>query len=230
MSTSTESSPEAGKRHTLKDFQTRFLWPFVLDRWNKGALRVLCEEKFGAAFRSVPRPLVLAASSGLQGRVARITSPHSCSPICQSRPPSRTVPMPRSRDAATSGSWTRRPTSGSMAPRSAPSGGATMPVDVVAGVGIELFLSPQGIGVLSLALRPAKEGLSHDEAIDFNYRIAQFRRRQYCAVPQKAPLGAARLRQAEPGPESRHSPAARGVRPTGRSARSGGWYVLICSN
>ena len=47
MSTSTESLPETGERHSLKDFQTRFLYPFVLDRWNKGALKALNEAEFG---------------------------------------------------------------------------------------------------------------------------------------------------------------------------------------
>ena len=184
MSTSTESLPETGERHSLKDFQTRFLYPFVLDRWNKGALKALCEAKFGTRsgqsrdlWCSQPHPVY---RDELLNHVTAFLFPD----------PSAPSPVPNCPEAEAQGCCYLRVADevahkwfhGTEIPLS---GGATMPVDVVAGVGIELFLSPQGIGVLSLALRPAKEGLSHDEAIDFNYRIAQFRRRQYARFHKK---------------------------------------------
>jgi len=67
------------------------------------------------------------------------------------------------------------------------SGGVRMPVEIVPGPLIELFLSPQGVGVLSIALTPAKDGLSLDEALDFNYRVAQFRRRPITRFRKRHP-------------------------------------------
>jgi hypothetical protein len=58
----------------------------------------------------------------------------------------------------------------------ADSQGPSSRVLFLAQVGIELFLSPQGIGVLSIPLTPEREGLSLDEALDFNYLLAQYRR------------------------------------------------------
>lgn len=52
----------------------------------------------------------------------------------------------------------------------------SMPVEMIAGVRVELFLLPQGTGVLSMALAPRMTNLNFDEVLDFNYRIAQFRR------------------------------------------------------
>jgi hypothetical protein len=54
------------------------------------------------------------------------------------------------------------------------SGGSS--VELISEIGIEVFLSPQGIGVLSIAFTPGKKGLSLSEALDFNYRLAQYRR------------------------------------------------------
>ena len=54
------------------------------------------------------------------------------------------------------------------------SGGSS--VALIPEIGIEVFLSPQGIGVLSIAFTPGKEGLSLSDALDFNYRLAQYRR------------------------------------------------------
>jgi hypothetical protein len=44
------------------------------------------------------------------------------------------------------------------------------------GASIEVFLSPQGVGVLSVTLVPKKKNLPPEEAADFNYHLAQFRR------------------------------------------------------
>lgn len=49
-------------------------------------------------------------------------------------------------------------------------------VEHIPDIGIEVFLSPQGIGVLSVGLRPGREGLSLEQVHNFNYRLAQYRR------------------------------------------------------
>lgn len=51
---------------------------------------------------------------------------------------------------------------------------ATMPIKFIPKIGIELFLTTHGVGVLSIGLAPARENLTLDEAIDFNYRLARF--------------------------------------------------------
>src|SRR5262249_51641292 len=58
------------------------------------------------------------------------------------------------------------------------------PIQLVRGVHVEMFLSPQGVGVLSVALRPGKQSLpiSPEEASEFNYRLAQFRRHPLACV------------------------------------------------
>src|ERR1700730_1193331 len=54
------------------------------------------------------------------------------------------------------------------------SGGATLPFKPTRRIGIELFLTKYGIGILSIALTPEKENLTLDEAIEFSYRLARF--------------------------------------------------------
>lgn len=49
-----------------------------------------------------------------------------------------------------------------------------MPVKFIPKIGIELFLTTHGVGVLSIGLAPARENLTLDEAIDFNYHLARF--------------------------------------------------------
>ncbi|MEO6741855.1 MAG: hypothetical protein ABIP20_16540 [Chthoniobacteraceae bacterium] len=44
------------------------------------------------------------------------------------------------------------------------------------GAGVELFLTPQGVGVLSITLAPGSFPLSAADAQAFNYRLAQFQR------------------------------------------------------
>jgi len=44
------------------------------------------------------------------------------------------------------------------------------------GAGIELFLTPQGIGLLSIALAPGSFPITASDAQAFNYRLAQFQR------------------------------------------------------
>jgi hypothetical protein len=55
---------------------------------------------------------------------------------------------------------------------------AQLHVTLIPDVRVELFLSPQGVGVLSLALTPGRGPFTLDQAKRFNYQIAQFRRRE----------------------------------------------------
>ena len=64
---------------------------------------------------------------------------------------------------------------------------AALPLRIIPGVGVEVFLSSQGVGVLSLALTPGKTNLSFAEACDFNYRLAQFRRRDATLIRLRHP-------------------------------------------
>ncbi|MBV8128245.1 MAG: hypothetical protein JO114_11410, partial [Planctomycetaceae bacterium] len=54
--------------------------------------------------------------------------------------------------------------------------GRALPVGLVPGLRIELFLSPYGVGILSVALTPTHRRptlLDPSEAVEFNYRLAQ---------------------------------------------------------
>jgi hypothetical protein len=51
-----------------------------------------------------------------------------------------------------------------------------LPVRLAGNASIEVWLSPLGVGVLSVTLAPRKGNLTPDEAADFNYHLAQFRR------------------------------------------------------
>jgi hypothetical protein len=53
-----------------------------------------------------------------------------------------------------------------------------LPVSLVNTARAELFLSPHGTGVLSITLTPGAEAWTQDDVKRFNYQIAQFRRRE----------------------------------------------------
>ena len=53
--------------------------------------------------------------------------------------------------------------------------GAKLPVHLAAEPRIEVFLSNDGVGVLSVALTPGHLGLTPDKALEYNYRLAQCR-------------------------------------------------------
>jgi hypothetical protein len=53
------------------------------------------------------------------------------------------------------------------------------PVRAAEKSGIEVFLFPGGVGVLSIALRANQAGLDAAQAADFNYLIAQYRRKSH---------------------------------------------------
>jgi hypothetical protein len=60
-------------------------------------------------------------------------------------------------------------------------------------IGIELFVTSHGLGVLSIALRPDVEQLGLNEAIDFNYHLARY-----------GPMPAVRLRVSHPSDDATH--------------------------
>lgn len=51
--------------------------------------------------------------------------------------------------------------------------GRALPVSLSWAGGVELFLSPQGVGLLSVTLQPGEKALETEAAIDFNYSIAR---------------------------------------------------------
>ncbi|HMF19237.1 MAG TPA: hypothetical protein VKE98_18650, partial [Gemmataceae bacterium] len=65
--------------------------------------------------------------------------------------------------------------------------GNRLPVRLVPGVRIEMFLSPQGVGVVSISLTPGQSGLSQKNAVQFNYELAQFQRREGCRIRKRHP-------------------------------------------
>jgi len=81
-----------------------------------------------------------------------------------------------------------------------------LPATLVTGVRIELFLSPQGVGVLSLALTPGAGRWTPDEAKRFNYQIAQCRRRKVVKLRRRHPKD-------DPEWEARIPPNQRGTIP-----------------
>lgn len=60
-------------------------------------------------------------------------------------------------------------------------------VAVISGPLVELFLSPHGVGVLSIALASTADSLTAAQALDFNYRLAQFRRHDYGTLRKPHP-------------------------------------------
>jgi len=52
---------------------------------------------------------------------------------------------------------------------------------------IEIFLSPKGLGILSLTLTPKDKNLSAEEACRFNYTIGQFKRRDVAGFRRSTP-------------------------------------------
>ncbi|HEV3146477.1 MAG TPA: hypothetical protein VGZ47_21500 [Gemmataceae bacterium] len=65
--------------------------------------------------------------------------------------------------------------------------GKRLPLRLVPGPRIELFVSPQGVGVLSMAFTPELHDLAQEDALEFNYHLAQFQRRIACRIRKRHP-------------------------------------------
>jgi hypothetical protein len=190
----------AAPSQTILDLQTRFLYPFVFDR---------------RQFEEISRALRGRTFVGRRGDSHCLwdyAEPHSRSSAPHhlyqdellEHVASFLFPSPDRPDLGTKGcgylkiadvasnKWFK-----ATEVRLDGSGGKTVPVDIVDGVRVEMFLSPQGVGALSVALTLTKPDLSLDEALDFNYRIAQFRRhpvgRFQKRHPEDDPVSYARL-------------------------------------
>jgi hypothetical protein len=104
------------------------------------------------------------------------------------------------------------------------SSGARRPVELVPEPRIEVFLSGDGVGVLSLALTPGPPGLPADEALDYNYRLAQCQPWAVRAVEIPAP-NLANVPPAALG--SVQKPPAPGDPLAERMTRRGDKYTLV---
>jgi hypothetical protein len=65
--------------------------------------------------------------------------------------------------------------------------GSGQPVLLVSGPRIEVFLSSKGLGVLSVALTPGTEALNSEDACRFNYVIGQLNRRDVVRLRRRHP-------------------------------------------
>jgi hypothetical protein len=103
-----------------------------------------------------------------------------------------------------------------------------LPLRLEGDAAVEVFLSPEGVGVLCLTLAPAKQDLSLTEASAFNYRLAQFRRHDVGRIrlphPQQNPAAWERMPEEQKAripaapPTDADLPARLGV--------PGGWFNL----
>jgi len=94
-------------------------------------------------------------------------------------------------------------------------GGVTLPFKPTRRIGIELFLTKYGIGILSIALTPEKENLTLDEAIEFSYRLARF-----------DPLPATELRIPQSSGDERLSQVAEDLNEPQRPGALGGTFTM----
>jgi hypothetical protein len=158
-----EPEAHATELNVLKDIQTRFLFPFFFARHHvKEVAEALLAQRLPARDGKEPRPLWECAAPPQAYKDELFDH---VGDFLFGSPVERGCGYLKINEIVTN-SWF---------------GGAvledlSMPVRLVSDARIELFLSPQGIGVLSMALSPEKVIMHLDEASDFNYRLAQFRR------------------------------------------------------
>ncbi len=146
----------------LKEFHTRFLFPFSFDQWSvNDAVEVLQRQHF-ARPGGTPQPICLfnGAPGLYQDEVLDHVNRYlfrDASNTCRYLTLSGNVLNSILHHQATIelGSGVQLPFRPSR-------------------MGIELFLMTYGVGVLSIALTPVQDDLSLIEAIEFNYRLARF--------------------------------------------------------
>ncbi len=161
MADSTPSNATSEAR--LLELQTRFLYPFFFQLGVKSASEALLKEKF-ASRDGTSRPLWECAEphalyrDELLGHVEAFLFDRECSYLKLS--------------AIAANLWfddcEMRVGKGASAGR--------LPVKLIAEPRIELFLSPMGVGILSIALALGGSQITRREAANFNYHLSQFRR------------------------------------------------------
>ena len=178
---------KAAHAPTVKDLQTRFLYPFVFQRAKLKESAAALRAKTFATRGGEKNPLWdCAPPHGLYSQPHEHYQDELLSHVIMHLFPGLD---PNFREEGSRGCGYLRlsPTAANKwfqgtrliydkkkADQGSASGGSS--VALIPEIGIEVFLSPQGIGVLSIAFTPGKEGLSQSEALDFNYRLAQYRR------------------------------------------------------
>jgi len=212
-------SPSEKPSLRLVDLQSRFLFPFFFDRHR-------AKEASEALKRSTPveRQHVWACADPrgayteeVLGHAAEFLFPQGDGAGCS---------YLRATDAATQ-PWFQ-------GVRVRMDGGAGLPVSLVHGVGVELFLTDYGVGVLSLTLtpthhhRPSDPGITVHDAVTFNYRLAHRQEwsaaKLYVPHPADDPEALARLCESDrakvqPAPSS-EAPLAE------RLGKRGGSFTL----
>lgn len=159
------------KAHAFQDLQTRFLWPFVVarDRVPQAIAALQADRYQGATLWTRPEPPHAYRDEYL-GHVAEFVfgaSGDCCAYLVL--------------DPAIGARWLKGVELNL-------GGEAWLPLARrLPAPHMEAFLSPHGVGVLSLNLAPSVEGLTTAQALDFNYRLAQFRRRNTAVLRKRHP-------------------------------------------
>jgi hypothetical protein len=102
-----------------------------------------------------------------------------------------------------------------------------LPVKLIAEPRIELFLSPMGVGILSIALALGSSRITLREAADFNYHLSQFRRHPAFLDKRHPQEDPARWNAIPPAQQASIPPAPDESRPLEDQLRmSGGKFTL----
>ncbi len=212
MADSLPSNPAPATR--IRELQTRFLYPFFFQLGIKTAPEALLKETF-ASRDGKTRPLwqrekphVLYRDE-LLGHVEDFLFDRECSYLKMSE--------------VAANLW--------FDECEIPAGkGATadrLPVKLIAGPRIEIFLSPMGVGILSIALALGGSQITLRQAADFNYHLSQFRRHPALLHKRHPQEDLARWNAIPPAQQASIPPAPDESRPLEDHLRmSGGNFTL----
>ncbi|HEV3263226.1 MAG TPA: hypothetical protein VG013_40700 [Gemmataceae bacterium] len=181
----------------LKDFQTRFLYPFVFERRRVAAASAALRAELWPGRDAKPHDLWECAEPHHLYRDELLD--HVVGFLFTSAEVSGCGYLKI--DDAAANAWFAQ-TEVQL------HSGIRLPVRLVPGVRMEVFLSPQGVGVLSVALTPEQRGLPLDEAVAFNYQLAQFRRRLAAKIRKRHPKDDLKVWERIPPAEQGRIPAA----------------------
>jgi hypothetical protein len=216
--------PETGL-DVLKDFQTRFLFPFSYRR-NAAAEATAALRAMTAATQQGREALplweqvTLPADLSHQGAGFRLYTDELFAHVIQflfGKPEDGDCGYLRANKVVT-GAWFN----GMVVANTG------LPVRLAGDASVEVFLSPQGVGVLSVTLAPRKAGLSLGEAADFNYHLAQFRRHDVGRVRRPHPKEnpAAWQHMSDEDKAKTSPPPPDGAPIAARLGVPGGWFDL----
>lgn len=195
----------------VKDFQTRFLYPFCFKPHVAKDLVASFAKDQITRKDGKSKPLWLANAKPcrlytdeLLGHVSRFLFP--CDDSADGRAPSCPECAYLKVEPGTAQAWFRDT---SLLP--ARSGARPLPVAMDADPGVELFLFPHGIGILSITLSPLRGKtaweLKVEDALAFNYRLSQFRRHDPARIRKRHPSDHPGTRTETPGDSAAIPPA-----------------------